>query len=503
MKYLKTPSSKQIKNALGWSFAENAVNRGLSMLVRLYLVTLLAPEAFGLVAMAIVFIAFLQVMGEMGMTAALIQRKAENLTETHWRTGFTVSFSISALGWIVILFVLAPFAAFFYGEGELRLILPVLGIGLVTDSLAVVQRAKLTKALRFKALCLASAIATLISSALGIYMAYHGYGVWALVAKTLSNSILLSSFLSISAGWIPRFGFAKAAFKDLFSFGAYVFAEQMLTFLMGNIDYLMIGKLVGRAGLGAYTLAFTLTDIFRHQIMGVFNRVFFPVYANVQDDKKKAADYFLKVVKYSSLIIVPVMAIMILDAEGIIFYAFGKSWRESIFPLQVLALSCIIHSIGGTSSTFIRAAGHARLAMALNFASVVFLAVPAIIFGSIIAGLNGAACGVLAHRVGGRLLTLIFVFRLFPIRWAGILRVLRPTAGICLVIVVVNRALVFFLPESLTTFLIRIIIEMLTLAVFLPIFLPELKAAVARTDSNVLSNRNGGDTLCVKSDQTE
>ena len=492
-------SSDTIKTALGWLFFETILTRGLSLLVRLYLVRLLLPNAFGLIGMASVFIAFLTIMGEMGMAAALVQRKTTRMTEQHWHTAFTVSFLISALGWFLIFIALAPLAAVFYGEPELNLILPALGFSLITDSLAIVQRAKLTKELRFKALSIASIAGVVPSSALGIFLAYYGFGVWALVVKTLSNSILTLLILWTFVGWIPKFYFSKEAFKDLFGFSAYVFLERLLIFFMHNIDYLLIGKLVGTAALGIYTLAFTLTDTLRMQIMNTFNKVFFPVYSNLQDDKTKAAAYFLKVIQYTSLIINPLMLLMLLDAQGIVTNCFGGPWRHAWRPLQILAVGTMVHTFGGTASTLIRGAGHARLVMVINFVGTVFIAIPAISLGAVWGGINGAALGVVVHRIIGRAISLFYIFRLFPILWIDIIRALLPSTYTCVTVGILNLLLRQLLENSLFGLLFRISAETLAIAVLLIMLLPGLRATISRTVGRILDKKKKPYSLHIAS----
>lgn len=472
--------SDSVKRGLGWSFSESLFDRGLALIVKLYLVRLLMPEAFGLVGMAAVFTAFLSIMGELGMAAALIQRKQAELTEAHWQTAFTLSFIISTAAWFLILIALAPFAAVFYGEPEVSLILSVLGFGLVIDSFSVVPRTKLVRGLRFKTISITSMVSVIVSSTLAILMAYNGYGVWALVARTLTSSLLKCLILWIYVGWLPRIRFSKKAFRELFGFSAYVFMERMLMFLLGNIDYALIGKLLGATALGIYALAFTLTDIARKQVMGVFNTVLFPVYAKLQDDRPKAGGYFLKVVRYNTLLIAPLMFILLLDAEPIILLFFGQSWQAAAFPLQILALGTMIHTLAGTSSTLIRGLGYAKLIMIIHFVGVVLIAIPAISAGAVLGGINGASLGVLANKAAIPVITLFYVFKLCRIGLTDILKAALPSAITCGTIAFINFMLHYFIysvsPYALIS---RVCAELLAYAVFLMIFLPELKEMAA------------------------
>lgn len=484
---METKPSDSIKKGLGWSFSEALFNRGLALIVKLYLVRLLVPETFGLIGMAAVFTAFLSIMGELGMAAALIQRKQTKLTEEHWQTAFTISFIASAGAWALILIAVAPFGATFYGEPKLHLILNVLGFGLVIDSFSVVPRAKLVRALRFKTISIASMVSVVASSALAIFMVYKGFGVWALVAKTLINSLSRCFILWVYVRWIPRIQLSKKAFSELFAFSAYVFMERIFMFLLGNVDYLLIGKLLGATALGIYTLAFTLTDGARKQVMGAFNKVLFPVYSALQDDRPKAGRYFLKVVRFNTLLINPLMFILILDAKPMILLFFGQSWQAAAIPFQILAIGVIIHTLAGTSSTLIRGLGYARLIMMIHFFGVVLIAVPAISAGAVLGGLNGASLGVLTNRAVIPVITLFYVFKLCRISLTDIFKTALPGAITCGTIAIINFILNYFLSSTSSYALIsRVFAELLAYAILLMIFLPELKEMIITLKGKIM-----------------
>jgi len=283
-------ASRSVKSALSWSFFQNVASKALSLVVNLYLARLVLPEAFGLIGMAVVFISFMNVMAEMGMAAALIQRKEEDLEPRHWNTAFTLSLRVATAGW-VLCGLLSPTIARFYNEELLRLVLPALGFSLIIDSLALTQTARLKKNIRFKEIALVTRVTVLVSSAVTMVMAYHGMGVWALVVKSLLGSGMRCVLLWRVSPWKPAMSLEKSAFLDLFGFSGYVAVERFLFFLTNNIDFFLIGKILRSSVLGAYTLAFTLTDVVRQQIMNTFNNVLFPLYAKHRDDPSIMRDY--------------------------------------------------------------------------------------------------------------------------------------------------------------------------------------------------------------------
>ncbi|MCP4602716.1 MAG: lipopolysaccharide biosynthesis protein [Proteobacteria bacterium] len=471
---MKNKSAGSVRNALGWSFFTNLSDKGLGLLVKLVLARLLVPEAFGVIGMAIVFVSFLNVVSEMGMTAALIQRPESDLRQEHWSTAFSISLATAVAGWVLICVLLSPFIVRFYSEPALKLVLPALGFSLVIDSLAIVQRARLRKKLKFKSLSIASISSTLLASAVAVGMALGGMGVWALVAKTLLGSTARTSIMWIMLPWRPSIAFDKEAFQDIFGFSGYVALERLMSFFTSNLDYILIGKLLGSGALGIYTLAFTLTDTFRLYIMSTFNAVLFPVYSRWQDDKKKTGAYYLKVVRFNSLLIMPLMTILALNAGPIILHFFGDKWIATILPLRLLALSVIVHAFGGTAASLIRGAGYARLMTGISFFRTFFVTAPAIAIGAAWWGIDGVAWAVLIYKIIGRNITQHFIKKLFGIRESDIFRAAAPAILSCLGMGLLHHYILapFFKESSLMMLCIRLLAEMLLFGLMLvPVFL--------------------------------
>jgi len=463
--------ARSIKTALSWSFFQNVASKALSLVVKLYLARLVLPDAFGLIGMAIVFISFMNIMAEMGMAAALIQRKEKDLKPSHWNTAFTLSLLVATVGWLLCVLLSSTIASF-YNEELLRLLLPALGFSLIIDSLAVTQTARLKKDMRFKEMGLVTTVAVLVSSAVAMVMAYQGMGVWALVVKSLLSSGMRCVLLWCVSPWKPALSLQKSAFLDLFSFSGYVALERVLFFLTNNLDFLLIGKLLGSSVLGAYTLAFTLTDVIRQQIMNTFNNVLFPVYAKHRDDPARMRNYYLKVVRVSTLLVTPVMLLFALNAGPLIREGFGTHWQTAIDPLRILAVSAIIHSIGGTSATLIRGAGHARLVLCINLGITVLVTLPAIVIGCLGWGFIGAAWAIVTRRVIERVVFHVFVRRLFAIQLRDVLQAIRPGFVVAAFMCATHALLQGELESNPFLLVIRLLLEVLACGLAAFVFLP-------------------------------
>lgn len=472
---------QSIKKALAWSFFEKFFNQGFGLLIKLYLARLLLPEDYGLIGMAAVFIAFLSIMGEQGLSSALIQRDEKKLDDRHWNTAFTVSMSVSVGIWILIVLFLGSLLSHFYKEPLLIDILNVLGLMLVGNSFSIIQRARLAKDLNFKVLSLSSILAAIISSVVAIWMAYLGFGVWSLVAKTALNSFVLVIVIMIATRWCPRMSFSKSAFLDLFGFSGYTAIERFVFFLTFNIDIILIGKLLGKSMLGAYTLALTLTDIFRQHISEAVKMVFFPAYSKLQNDRETALAYLLKEIRYSTVIIIPAVFILSLDARSIIVGFFGEPWVDAVTPLKILALATVIRTSGGSSTALIRGFGYAKLSLVIAAASMTLIGVPAIIIGVLMIGIAGAAWGIVLHRTIERLLNLYWICKICRIGSIPFIEALFPSALICLAITSVHVPLRLFTSGSTQSLLARLLVEGLVGGVLGLVLLPALRDVIMRT----------------------
>ena len=197
-------TSKTVKSVF-WSAIERFSVQIVQFAITIILARLVSPSEYGLIAMLAIFIAIAQSFVDSGFTSALVQKK--NRTETDFSTVFYFNIVISLITYL-LLFLSAPYIAMYYREPLLELVSKWLGLSLIIQSLSMVQVAKLTVLLDFKTQAKASLTAVVISGVLGVYLAYSGYGVWALVVQSLSNNLLNTIFLWMLSEWIPKLIFS-------------------------------------------------------------------------------------------------------------------------------------------------------------------------------------------------------------------------------------------------------------------------------------------------------
>ncbi len=388
----------KIVSGIGWTSLATAGSQGIRLVFKLILAKLLLPEHYGIIGMASVFISFVEVVSELGLTSALIQKKREHITTEYYNTAFWANLIITLIGYVAIIVIAAPFASWFYKEAILKEIIPILAISIVLDAFYVIPRIKLSRKMYFKPQAIIQISAALVAGITAVILAYAGFGVWALAFNGILTSLISGILYCANVRWVPAWQFSKAAFHDLFGFGSKVLVERIFSFFTLNIDYILIGKLIGESALGAYTLAFILTNTFMKQIVKVLNKVLYPAYSAMQDDIKKIGHYYLRLARLNNLLMAPIMLLFIVLGNKVIYVGFGPEWEQTIVPLRILALAVIISSIGGSASIVMRSVGRPDLSMKVNMYCTTFSTVPLVVAGAIYFGIQGAAFGILTDR---------------------------------------------------------------------------------------------------------
>ena len=432
------PLQHEIISGIGWSFAQLLVSQGFGFMTKLILARLLLPEHFGIIGMAIVFTGLINTINDLGMAAALIQFKQERLRRIHYDTVFWLSILFSLGTFVLLIVAIGPFAAWFYGEPMLTLVISVIGISVCLNPLNLVHRVQLTRELNFKALGIISSIGSVVAGVGAIALALMGAGVWSIVAQSVIATLVSIPLMWRTTRWWPRFQFSKAALRDVVGFGVYDALVRMAVFFTKNIDYLLIGWLLGAELLGIYTLAFLLTDTFRQQLMGVLNKVMFPVYGRLQDDITSVKTYYLQVIKYNTLVITPIMLLLLAFADPIVPWFFGEEWRQAIFPAQAMAVASIIHAVGGTSSGVLKGIGRVDLDFKIYVFNAVFIVVPAFYIGIYFYGICGAAIAVVIQKLSSRLIYQYYIRKLAQVYEWDIIQAAKPSffGGILFLLVV-------------------------------------------------------------------
>ncbi|MBI2759427.1 MAG: lipopolysaccharide biosynthesis protein [Chloroflexi bacterium] len=343
---IKLPNSNELGHMVAkgmvWSGAQIFGGKLVSFIVFALLSRLVKPEAFGIVALATLFISFAQIFLDQGFGDAIVQRA--DLEQEHLDTAFWAN--VLAGGLITLItFVSAPLIANLFREPSLVLIIPWLSLSFFLAGLSSTQQAILRRQLAFKELAGRSLIAAFVGGVAGVVLALLGFGVWSLVALDLVTGLVGVVVLWNISIWRPKFRFSPRHFNHLFSFGLNIIGINFLNFLNRHADDLLIGYYLGTTMLGYYTIAYriltTMTDLFTT----VTNAVALPTFSRLQHDFDRIRSAFYLAVHFTGLISIPAFLGVVLVAPELIYTIFGPQWTLSISVIQILAFIGILHSI--------------------------------------------------------------------------------------------------------------------------------------------------------------
>lgn len=476
----------QVVTGIFWNSVQLVVNRGFDFIIKLVLARLLFPEQFGLIGMAAVFTSFVQVFNEVGIGAALIQRKDEDIREEHFHTSFWTGIVWSTILYLIISFLVSPLAASFYKEPMLIKIIPVLSIGILSSPINLVHRAQLVKAMNFKKLAFISNASKFFTGTLSLGLAFLGAGIWALVFSSVASFIVAMPLYFKATGWTPKLIWDKQAFKDIFGFGIYTTGTNVFNNLTSKIDYLIIGKLMGPAALGVYTLAFVLTDTFRNQLMFLMNKVMYPVYGKKQDDPVALKRYYLNVVKYNSIVVYPIMVFLFVLGEPFVITFFGSKWEGTIEPLKILSLAVMAHMVVNSNTSLIRGLGKPGLEMKIQLFKSVLLYVPTITIGIYYWGTIGAAYAILLNKVISIFIAQHFLKRLINLKFFELLMSLK----VPLLATIISLCLTSFAYNLGVHFVICSVILFISYA-FVIFYLMKIEILSHAVSLNILKGKKG------------
>ena len=354
--------SKTVKGVV-WSSIERFSTQGVQFLIMIIMARLLTPKDYGLIGMLAIFLAVAQSLIDSGFSQALIRK--QDRTDVDNSTVFYFNIVVSSALYL-ILFIAAPFVADFYNQPELTSVMRVVCLGVILNSLAVVQRALLTVRIDFKTQAKASLSAAVISGCIGIVLAYCGFGVWSLVVQQLLNLSVNTLLLWIFSKWRPIAVFSWKSFHELFAFGSKLLASGLLDTLYRNIYPIVIGKLFSASSLGHYTRAQQFSEFPSSNVTGIIQRVTYPILCGIQDETERLEAVYRKFLKLSAFIIFPLMIGMSAVARPFIDIVLGTQWGFCGQLLQIICFAMMWYPIHAINLNLLQVKGRSDLFLRLE-----------------------------------------------------------------------------------------------------------------------------------------
>ncbi|PAE18200.1 hypothetical protein CHH91_00020 [Virgibacillus sp. 7505] len=405
-----------------WSLINKVGVQLLTVIANLILANLLYPEIFGVLGMALVFSSFALIIQEAGLSSYIVYK--EKLTSKDITTSFWLNIILSSI-FTITLFLGADKVGEFYESKEVIIILHLLGIGLFLGSFGITSRALLVKNGKFKGIALIDLISELTSSIASIVFAVIGQEILAITSRFIIKPLLQSLMLLINGRKMVFGRLYFSSIRELLPFSIRILSARIFNYINKNIDYLLIGKLLGPRELGLYTLAFQWSMIVREHISGAILQVTFSHISKLNNSRDKVGKLYLNVIRYVSTVTFPLSLGLMACAPEFVNVFYGNKWQEAIIVLEILCLIGAITSIGTIGGAVFEGLGKAGIEMKLSFVSLICYGV-CIIYGANF-GIIGVSLGLLLSTVIVDLIKGILVLRLIKVKLYIFVKSLLPS----------------------------------------------------------------------------
>lgn len=339
---------------VAWTAMSNWGDQLARLLVFAILSRLLDPEAFGLVALAWVFIGLVDVVAEQGLVDALVQRR--HVTKVDLDTAFWMTVGLGVVLMVLMAALAVPIATALDDE-SLAPVLVALALVIPIGSLSHVQRAILRRDLAFRSLALRTLVGVAVGSVVGVGAALLGFGVWSLVAQRVVSQLTGTVVLWRVTPWRPGLSVDRAEARRLFGFGKHVVGFRLLNFYNSNVDNFLVGAVLGPVALGFYTVGYRILRMVIQLTSNLIDSVAYPLYARLQDEPDRFRRAYYKSSGFAALVAFPAFTLLLVLAPEIVSVLFGPKWSESVPVMQVLSILGLVRSINYANSSSTTALG--------------------------------------------------------------------------------------------------------------------------------------------------
>jgi len=348
---------------VAWSTIDSVAHFGVTFIVSIVLARLLTPDDYGLIGIIMIVTTVCTTIINGGFTTALIRKK--DATDDDYNTVFITNLSVSLVLYAII-FVCSPLIAKFFYRPELTRLTQVSAIGLIIGALSLVQQTRLTKRIDFKTQTKITIVATIGSGIIGISMALLNYGVWALVAQTLSVQFFKTTLLWIYNKWMPRLRFSSQSFHELFGFGWKMMLSTLLDTVWKELYQVVVGKFYSPATLGQYTRSKQFSAYLSKDLTLVIQRVTYPVLSNLQDDKERMVAAYRRIIKTTMFVTAIGMFMLGAISEPLLYCLIGPKWHEAATYLPLICISGSLYPLHAINLNMLKVQGRSDLFLGLE-----------------------------------------------------------------------------------------------------------------------------------------
>lgn len=355
-------NNKVVSNFI-WRFAERCGAQLVQFIVSIVLARLLAPEVYGTIALITVITTILNVFVDSGMGSALIQKKDADSVD------FSTVFYFNMFVCIVLyvgLFISSPWIAHFYKDATLIPVIRVLGLTIVISGVKNIQQSYVSKTMQFKRFFFSTLGGTIGAAVIGIWMAFKGFGVWALVTQQIFNATVDTLILWITVKWRPKRQFSFERLKGLFSYGWKLLASALLDTVYTNLRQLIIGRMYTSSDLAFYNRGKQFPDLIITNINTSIDSVLLPTMSQEQDNVERVKAMTRRAIKTSTYIMAPLMMGLAFCATPVISLILTDKWLACVPYMQIFCITSMFYPVHTANLNAIKAMGRSDLFLKLE-----------------------------------------------------------------------------------------------------------------------------------------
>lgn len=354
---------------LCWKLLERLGVQGIQFVLQIILARLLVPEHYGVLSMMIIFTNIANTFVQSGFNTALVQNK--DVTDDDYSSVLWISLSV-AVGLYVVLFISAPWIAFFYDMPDILVPFRVLSLILIPGALNSVQIAKISREMNFKQAFKSNLVAIIISGVAGIICAYLNAGIWALIVQSIFNVTIACIVMWFDIGWRPRFVCDLRRVKELFSFGWKLLVSSLLDTLYQDLRSLVVGKKYNSSTLAFYNRGKQFPQFVINVINNAVQSVMLPAMSEKQDCKNEVKILMRNAISISAYIIFPMMAGLAAVSEQLVVLLLTDKWLPCVPYMQIYCFTLAFTPVHTCNLQAINAMGRSDLFLKLEIIKKIY-----------------------------------------------------------------------------------------------------------------------------------
>lgn len=359
----QTQMKDKVLKGLFWKILENGGAQGIQFIIAIILARLLSPAEYGLVGIIMIFITIANVVVQSGFSTALIQKRRTD--ERDFSSVFYFSLAI-ALVMYLILYACAPAIGGFYRNQVLTPIVRVLAVVLFPGAVISVQTAYVSRKMEFKGLFKATMGAVVVSGGVSIWMAWEGFGVWAMVGQQIAYYLTLMCGLFLSVSWRPRLLFAMESIRSTLGFGWKLLCASLIDTLFNNLYGLMMGKIYNETLLGAYNRGDQFPKLIVNNLGTAIQSVLLPAFSSRQGDIAQVRSMVRRAIRTSSYLVLPMLFGLFAVADTMVLALLGEKWLICVPYLRIMCVAYSFWPIHITNLQAINAVGRSDVFLKLE-----------------------------------------------------------------------------------------------------------------------------------------